>query len=194
MKKNKRTRQEDRFAKIARLGEVVFNVKDLANLWQIKNLNTFHTTLKRYTQKKLLFRIYRGFYSIKPLDQIDPVILGIKALRKFSYVSTESVLFQTGIIQQNVYGITFISSISKKFSIGDNNYYCRKLKDEYLYQTIGIIEKNGIKIATTERAIADLLYFNPKVYFDAEKIIDWKKVKKIQKEIGYSLTPERYKN
>lgn len=193
MKKDKRTRQEDRFAKIARLGEVVFNVKDLANLWQIKNPNTFHTTLKRYTQKKLLFRIYRGFYSIKPLNQIDPVILGMKALRKFAYISTETVLFQTGIIQQNIHGITFISSVSKKFSIGDNNYYCRELKDEYLYQTIGIIEKNGIKTATVERAIADLLYFNPKVYFDAERLIDWKKVKKIQKQVGYFLTPERYK-
>lgn len=193
MKRNKRTRQEDRFAKIARLGETVYHAKDLASLWQIKNSNTLYTLLKRYSQKRLLFRIYKGFYSIKPACQIDSALLGAKALHRFAYISTETVLFQEGIIQQNIHGITFVSSVSKKFSIGDYNYYSRKLKDEYLYQTAGIIEKNGVKKATVERAAADLLYFNPKAHFDSEKLIDWKKIKKIQKEIGFPLTPERYK-
>lgn len=193
MKIDRRTRQEDRFAKIARLGEVVYHAKDLASLWQIKNSNTLYTLLKRYSQKGLLFRIYKGLYSIKPANQIDPALLGAKSLHRFCYISTETVLFQEGIIQQNVHGITYISSLSKKFSIGDNNYYSRRLKDEYLYQAAGIIEINGFKKATVERAAADLLYFNPKAYFDREKLIDWKKVKAMQKEIGFPLTPERYK-
>jgi len=187
-----RIRQEDRFAKIARLGESVFHVQDLASLWQIKNPSTLYMLLNRYAKKGLLFRIYKGFYSIKPIEQIDPVKLGIKALHSFAYVSNETVLARAGIIQQNIYGITFVSSQSKKFSIGDNCYYSRKLKDQYLYQSAGIINENGIKTATIERAVADLLYFNSKVYFDAARLIDWKKVKQIQKEIGYSLTPERY--
>lgn len=193
-KLDKRARQENRFAQIAKIGEKVFHTKDLANLWQIKNQNTLYTTFKRYVQKGLLFRIYKGFYSIKPPDQLDPLMLGVKALHQFAYVSTETVLADAGIIQQNINFITLISEQSKKFSIPgtQNHYYSRKLNDRYLYQAAGIIEKNGIKIATPERAVADLLYFNPKAYFDANQLVNWKKVKKIQQEVGYPLTPERY--
>lgn len=190
--KKTRIRQEDRFAKIARLSELVFHAQDLASLWQIKNPGALHMLLSRYVKKGLLFRIYKGFYSIKPIEQIDPVMLGLKALHGFAYVSTETVLVQAGIIQQNIHGTTFVSARSKKFSIGDNHYYSRKLKDSYLFQSAGIIDERGIKTATTERAVADLLYFNSKAYFDGEKLIDWKKIKQLQKEIGYPLTLERY--
>jgi len=192
---NKKGRQENRFAQIAKLGETVFHTKDLANLWQIKNPNTLYTTIKRYVQKGLLFRIYKGFYSIKPINQLDPIMLGVKSLHQFTYVSTETVLSQFGIIQQNINFITLVSSQSKKFSIPEiqNYYYSRKLKDKYLYQSVGIIEKNGIKTANIERAVADLLYFNPNAYFDADKLINWEKVKKIQRQIGYPLTPEHYR-
>ena len=192
IKIKKIARQEDRFAKIARLVETVFHTKDLANLWQIKNQNTLYTTIKRYIKKGLLFKIYKGFYSIKPIEEINPLLLGLKSLHKFAYVSAETVLSQEGIIQQSISQITLISSQSVKFSIGDYDYYSRKLDDKYLYNTIGIADKNGIKTATVERAVADLLYFNPKIYFDGERLIDWRKVKKIQRKIGYPLTLDRF--
>ena len=178
----------DRFAKIARLGEVVFHTNDLANLWQIENKNTLYTTIKRYIKKGLLFRIYKGFYAIKPVDEIDPLLVGVKALHKFAYISAETVLSQEGIIQQNISQITLISSQSKKFSIGDYNYYSRKLDDKFLYNSVGIFNnKDNVKTASVERAVADLLYFNPKMYFDGERLIKWRKVKIIQKEIGYPI-------
>jgi len=181
-----------RFAELAKMGELVFHTKDLSNLWQIENPNTLHTTLTRYAKQKLLFRIFRGFYSLKPVEQINPLLLGVKALHTYAYVSGETVLAKSGIIQQNVSQITLISSKSKKFSIGDNQYYSRKLSDRFLYNPTGIIKQDGINTATTERAVADLLYFNPKYYFDAAYLIDWEKVKDIQKRIGYPLTPQHY--
>lgn len=81
--------------------------------------------------------------------------------------------------------ITLISSVSKNFSIGDNFYICRKLNNKFLFNPIGIELKDGFYQASIERAIADLLYFNPHYFFDGEKMINWKKVKKIQREIGY---------
>lgn len=183
-----------RFAKIAVLNEAIFHIDDLANLWGIKNENTLHTTLKRYVKQGLLFRIYRGFYSIKPVDKLDPYLLGLKAIYGHGYISTETVLISSGIIQQSIGEITLISSKSIRFSIGGNNYRSRMLADKYLYNPAGIKEKNGIKIASMERAIADLLYFNPKTYFDAGNLINWKKVKKIQKEIGYDFTKQKRRN
>ncbi|MEA2064811.1 MAG: hypothetical protein U9O66_00750 [Patescibacteria group bacterium] len=182
----------NRFAQIARLGNVIFHTKDLANLWQIKDANTLYTTLTRYNKQRLLFRIHKGFYSIKPINQLDPLLLGTKALHSFSYVSAETVLAEQGIIFQSSNKITLISAKSKKFRIGDNNYYSRKLSDRFLFNSVGIKNNNGVKIASIERAVADLLYFNSKAYFDNSKKINWKKVKKIQKEIGYPLTSNRY--
>lgn len=193
VKLNKNLPKSDRFAQIARIGEVVFHAKDLASLWQIKNPNTLYTTVKRYIKKGSLFRIYKGFYSIKPVEQIAPFLLGVKALHEFAYISTEIVLFNAGIIQQSISAITLVSSKSKKFSIGDNQFISRKLDEKYLFNPVGVSEKSGIKMASIERAIADLLYFNTKAHFDGDKLIDWKKVKKLQKEIGYPLTADRYK-
>jgi len=184
--KNKKNRNKDsRFSQIARLGEDIFHTKDLANLWQIKSPNTLYTTLKRYVQKGWIFRIYNGLYSIKPPEQLNPWQLGIGALRCYAYIGAETILAQSGIIQQEIKEITIISSVSRRFSVGSHRYYSRQLKDEYLFNDAGIKNENGFKIATIERAIADILYFNPNAYFDAHERINWKKVKKIQKEIGY---------
>ncbi len=175
--------KDSRFSLIARLGEDIFYAKDLANLWQIKDANTLYTTLKRYAQKGWLVRIYKGLYSVKPLERLNPLELGVKALHRYAYVSAETVLAQAGFIQQAIKEITLISSISKRFSIHGNDYYSRRLKDEYLFNDAGVKNANGLRIATAERAVADLLYFNPRAFFDAREMIDWKKVKEIQKYV-----------
>jgi hypothetical protein len=90
-------------------------------------------------------------------------------------------------MQQQINYITLVSNVSKRFTIGDHDYYCRKLNDKFLFNDLGIYQKGDILWAQTERAIADLLYFNPKIYLDTWNtgLIDWKKVKKIQQNIGY---------
>ncbi|OGI34273.1 MAG: hypothetical protein A2259_04395 [Candidatus Moranbacteria bacterium RIFOXYA2_FULL_43_15] len=179
-----------RFAQLAAMGEVVFHGSDLAALWQITNKNTLYTTLKRYTQQNLLYRLWQGMYALKPATQIDPLFLGIKAMHTYAYISTETVLFNSGIITQRPSAITLISLTSRRFVLAGTEYSCRKLADEYLYQSEGIIEKNGVREASPERAVADLLYYNPHSYFDAP--INWKEVRRIQKTVGFPLTPDRY--
>lgn len=173
---------------LAALGEVVFHVHDLANLWDISDKNTLHTTLKRYSQQGLIHRIFRGLYAIKQIDRVDPFLLGVRAAGEFSYVSTETVLANEGIILQNIQQVTLVAAKSKKFSIVGSDFKVRQLADMFLFNPVGIVERNGMRIATVERAVADLLYFNPKAYFDASQLIDWKKIQIIQKEIGYPLT------
>jgi len=181
-----------RFAMLARLGEVVFRVEDLANLWQITSKNNLHTTLKRYCQQGLVFRIFRGLYAIKPISSIDPVLLGLRAAGEFTYLSTESILAKEGIIQQSISQITIVGQKSQRFAILQNEFRVRQLADNFLFNPAGIVEKDGIRIATMERAVADLLYFNPKAFFDGAKNIDWKKIRKIQAEIGYPITSKKY--
>ena len=182
----------DRMARLARLGQVIVHASDLSNLWKIKNSNTLYTTLRRYAQKGLLFRVYKGMYALKPLDELDPLLLGVKALRRFAYVSTETVLAQHGVIMQKMFAITLVSDISKRFSIGSHHYVCRKFNEKFLYNPAGVGIDSGIKTATTARAVADLLYVNPRAYLDGAQFIDWQSVRRVQRAVGYPLTSHQY--
>jgi len=174
-----------RFRDLAILGEDVFHTRDLANLWEIRDKNTLHTALKRYTRMGLLRRIYRGFYSLKPVEDIDPWVLGIKAIHDYAYIGAETILFNEGIINQPPSYITVISGQSKRYSIGLNNYYSRKMNEIYLYNPDGLLKKNGVMVSTVSRAVADMIYFNSKYYFDNDKLINWPEVKRLQKSLGY---------
>lgn len=185
----RKQRATNRFAEVAKLGELVFHTDDLANLWHITNSNTLYTTIKRYVAQGLLFRIHKGFYSVKPPGAIDPLLLGLKALHRYAYVSTETILALHGVIQQEVPAVTLISDITKRFSVAGNQYYTRALADHFLYNPCGILEQDhGVRKASLERAVADLLYFNRYAHLDAARRIDWKKVRMMQQDIGYPAT------
>ncbi|PIZ76553.1 hypothetical protein COY05_00750 [Candidatus Peregrinibacteria bacterium CG_4_10_14_0_2_um_filter_38_24] len=182
----------NRIAILARQPEQIFHSQDLGRLWNINNPNTLNTLLKRYKQKGLLFRIYKGLYSLLLPDKLDPLLLGIKALHGYSYVSTETILIEEGLITQMDYQYTFISNSSRNFQIGQRRFRSRKLQDKYLYNPAGIIEKNGILMASPLRALADLFYFNPNAYLDGSKMIDFKELNKLEKAIGYPITKNHH--
>lgn len=182
----------DRIAALARLGQEIVHTRDLANLWHIKDRNTLYTALTRYVKRGILFRLQKGMYALKPMPELDPWVLGIKTLHRFGYISTETMLAEHGIIAQKISSITLISNISTRFSFGSQQYLSRKLNDAFLYNPAGIIEQKGVKIATISRAVADLLYFNPRAYFDGAHLIDWDAVRRIQYEMGYPATPKFY--
>jgi predicted transcriptional regulator of viral defense system len=172
--------KQNRFLSIAKLGVPIFSINDLAKIWGINNRNTLSTSLKRYVDDGLIFRLYRGLYSIKPVSELDPIFLGACAINNYSYLSGETVLAKQGIIFQQVAYFTYISEKTKRFKIGDYQYYCRQLKAKFLYNDIGVNKNGKVNIATVERAVADILYFNPRYHFDNPEIIDWVEVKKIQ--------------
>ena len=174
-----------RLSELIQLDRKVYHSNDLAILWDIPNKNTLYTTIKRYVQKGLLIPIYKGLYSTVPLSQLNPLELGKAIIHRYTYLSTESVLAQAGIIAQTTYAYTFVSSLSKKVTVDSISFRFRKLKDEYLYNPVGIINQSGNFVATTERAVADMLYFNPRYHFDFPENIDFEKVKRIQEDVGY---------
>ncbi|OQX70849.1 hypothetical protein B6D52_03320 [Candidatus Parcubacteria bacterium 4484_255] len=180
-----RQNRDEKIKKLLQDSRKLYHIQDLAVLWGIENPNTLYTTVKRYLKRGLLSRVYKGFYSTKPLNEIDAVVLGLSALRAYGYLSTETVLAQSGIIFQQVHQITLVSDRNRHFEIGGQKFLVRKMKPDYLYNEVGIIASGLDKRATLERAVADMLYFNPKYHFDAGATIDWNKVKLIQTKIGY---------
>ncbi len=178
-------KKDDKIRLLLRDGRDFYHTQDLAVLWGISNSNTLYTNIKRYTQRGILNNLFKGFYSIKPLDEIDPVALGLASLRSYGYLSTESVLAENGIIFQEIKYVTLISDVSRRLRIGNHDFLIRKMKDEYLYNDVGIIVGKKTRKASLERAVADMLYLNSNYYFDAPDSVNWEKVEEIKKAVGY---------
>lgn len=163
----------------------IYHTRDIALLWGITNANTLYTTITRYIDQGIFYPIYKGLYATVPIDQLDPYLLGASVIHAYTYVSTETVFSREGYIVQSVPITTFVSSVSKKFSLGGHDYVCRKLADRFLMNSSGISEHDGVFWANPERAVADMIYFNKHYFFDGSVRIHWKTVKIIQKEVGY---------
>lgn len=175
---------------LANTEQPLFHTDDLAVLLGIRNTNTLRVTAHRLVRAGILHRIHRGLYSILPPEKIDPVLLGSASLHRYAYVTTESVLRDEGLILQSVHVVTFVSGISRRFAVAGHRYVSRRLHERFLHNQEGILRTGGLFRATPERAIADMLYFDPVYHFDGP--VDWKKIRKLQENIGYPLTPHRY--
>ncbi len=163
----------------------LFHTRDLALLWGINNANTLYTAIKRYVKKEVLIPIHKGFYSTIPLNKIDPLELGLSSLHGFGYVSCEYILSLAGVIFQSQNYITLVSSVSKKFALAGHHFLVRRLKPAYLFNDAGLYTATGVTKASTERAVADLLYFNPSYHFDNKLPVNWAKMAQTQKAVGY---------
>lgn len=167
-------------------GRQFFHTSDLALLWGITNRRTLHVTISRYIKKGVLIPVYRGLYTVRPIASIDPRLLGLVVIHGYCYLSCERILSDEGIIPQQIHAFTYVSSKTKTVQVGDIVFRYRTLADRFLYHPAGIyVDATGVRLATVERAIADLLYFNPRYAIDTHDMIDWKAVKAIEKEVGY---------
>lgn len=156
----------DKLSSLLRSNQTLFHTQDLALLWGVENRNTLYTTIKRYVKKGILIQIIKGLYSKIPVNEIDKYALGSALIHRFCYLSCETVLANDGVINQQILPITFVSSISLKIEFNGDLYVYRKLKPEMLFSPDGVEKRDGYFMATKERAISDMLYFNPKYYFD----------------------------
>mgnify|MGYP001598808201 CR=1 FL=1 len=186
-KRNIRSRESsgERFSRLAAMGEQVFHTDDLANLWNIRNVSTLHMTLSRYVSQGFLHRVQKGLYSIKRPSDLNPYVVGLKALHGPAYISCETVLFEAGVINQPPRSISIVSGVSRRFTLVGHDYRSRKLTDAFLFNNAGVDTKDGARIADMPRAVADTLYFNSKKHFDVPSIIHWDAVRDIVSAIGY---------
>lgn len=173
-------------SKLLASGRTLFHTNDLALLWDITNRHTLHVAIHRYLKKGALIPVYRGLYATRPLESIDPRMIGVSIIHGYTYLSCERILADEGIIPQQIIGMTFVADKSRTITLGTMVYRYRSLQPRFLYHPAGIMtDATGIRVATVPRALADLLYFNPSYTLDMRESIDWKAVKTIQKEVGY---------
>ncbi|MBU0978750.1 MAG: type IV toxin-antitoxin system AbiEi family antitoxin domain-containing protein [Patescibacteria group bacterium] len=175
----------NRINELIKSGQTIFHTTDLAVLWHISNRNTLYTATQRAVKQGVLARIYKGLYTTGSLFQLDPFLLGQKAWHDFTYLSTETVLVQAGIIFQSMPYITFVAATTKKLLILGQEYRFRQMAPQFLHNRMGIDQKDGLFVASPERAVADLLYYNPSAFLDNRSLPDWDKIRSIQQQVGF---------
>ena len=145
----------------------LYHTQDLALLWGISDRNTLYTTVKRYIARGILISVHKGLYSTVEISKLNQVELAVAMVHDFAYVSCETILTRSGIITQEVSALTLVSRKSAKFKAGNISVLVRKMKDELLYNSNGIVRVGNIFEATAQRAMADMRYFAPNYHFDA---------------------------
>lgn len=171
--------------KLLKADRRLWHTQDLAVLWGVTNRNTLYTAIKRYVAKGILFPIHKGLYSTLPTSDLDPVEVGLAIWHRYAYVSCETILARCGLISQAVYPVTLVSSQPGKFAVSQHQFLVRQMTAKYLFQTAGIGPKGYVFEADCDRAVADMLYFDPQYHFDNSSQIDWDRVKQIQQKVGY---------
>jgi len=156
----------------------VFRLKDIALLTGETNFLSLNKKLNYHVKTGKLQNPRKGIYT---KSGYNPEEMACTIFAP-SYISLEYVLQKAGVLFRYDSRISIVCNLSRSIELENQTYFFRKIKGELLVNTEGIIRKeNQINIATPERAFLDLLYLNPKYYFD--------NLNPLNKELIFKLLP-----
>lgn len=153
----------------------VYRTSDIAMLFAQDNINFLSDRLNYYVHTDRLLNPRKGIYA---KDGFDPLELA-NILYTPSYISLEYVLQRSGIVFQYDSSYTSVSYLSRNIEINENIFNYRRIKENILMNTTGIIKNNNINMATPERAFLDILYLNKDFYVDNTKPLDKRLIESI---------------
>jgi predicted transcriptional regulator of viral defense system len=157
-------------AKIYQCQNTILTNKSLALIWQETNPNNLKAKIAYYVKQGVLIRLTRGVFAKDRHYNLKELANSIYAP---SYISFETVLREAGIIFQHYDTIFVASPWPKTITIDTHTITFRTLKETVLFNSTGIVNKDGYNIATPERAFLDMIYLFPNYYFDNLKSINW---------------------
>jgi len=168
--------EKDYLLDLMRSKNTIFTTKDVSLLWQEPDVNFVRKKLHRYIKSGKLYSVRKGVYAKD--KNYEKYELATKIFTP-SYISFETVLTKAGVVFQ-FYGQVFVASyLTREFTIDDQVYVLKKVKDTILTNQTGIDIKENYFIASPERAFLDVVYLNKEYHFDNLSSINWDKVDKI---------------
>lgn len=156
--------------------KTVFSIKDLVLIWQISKKNYLKTKIYRLVKSNQLIRIKSGIYAVDKNYDFNELA---NKLVSPSYISLQTVLAQEGVVFQFDQSIYSVSKISKNFTLDDKKFTYLKIKDNVLFNSLGIERGENYSIASKERAFLDTLYLEKDFYFDNLNGINWERCQEI---------------
>lgn len=157
---------------LLRLTQTVFSFNEISMIWGDTNQNTTISAVNYYVKTGQLFRIRKGFYAKD--NNYDSLELATKIYTP-SYISLQTVFRREGMIFQHYESIFVISYLTRTIKCDGKTIEIKKIKNEALTSTDGLINMGNYFIATKERAFLDMLYLFPHYGFDNLRSIDWDK-------------------
>lgn len=158
---------------LLRSPKTVFSTKDVALLWSEEKDQTVSGRLNKYVRAGKLVRVHHGIYAKdKNYNHFE------LATRIYtpSYISFETVLTRAGINFQ-YYGNVFVATyVTREIEVDNRKISFIRIKDYVLSNTTGIEHKDGVAMATKERAFLDRIYISKDYHFDNLNALDWDKV------------------
>ncbi|PIP57746.1 hypothetical protein COX03_01415 [Candidatus Woesebacteria bacterium CG22_combo_CG10-13_8_21_14_all_39_10] len=173
------------------LSNTVFTTREIAIILGENNLDKVKSRINYYVGKGILIQLRRGIFAKKTGYEI------LEAANKIftpSYISLETVLQREGVTFQDYSNTIFVISYqTREIKIENFRINFKKIKDEILTNSKGIITQDGYSIATVERAFLDALYLYKDYYFDNLDPIDWKKAEDLVDIYESIALEERFK-
>lgn len=140
--------------KLKEIGKSYYTLADLSKIYPGKK-DSLKVLLSRLTKKKKILRLKRDVYILpEKFSEIEKIANQIYFP---SYLSFESALSFFGVLSQIPYSLIFATLLkSKKITLLDTSIEYRQIKKELFF---GYFLKNGLYLASPEKALLDLLYF-----------------------------------
>jgi len=171
--------------------QTLFTVREIAQILNINNKESLYSFLKNSSANNDLTRVTRGIYSLS--NNFSKFELGNK-LRQPSYISLYSILQKEGVTFQNYDTIFLISNRAETINLEKQVYMYKKIKDNILFNPLGIKTENATAVATAERAICDLIYLGFDYYLDNLRQIDFTIIKELNSILYKSKKIEDFIN
>src|SRR3989338_1460320 len=159
-------------AKVYQSPLTIFTTVSLALIWDETNPDNLKSKIAWYVKKGALIRLTRGVFT-KDKEYNSKELAN--RIYTPSYVSFETVLREAGMIFQHYETVFVAAPYSREIKIGNTSIKFRKLKNEILFNSAGIINQSDYAVATPERAFLDMIYLFPKYYFYNFRPINWEK-------------------
>ncbi len=158
---------------LLRSTKTIFSSKDVALLWGEEDEKVIKRRLNKYVNASKLIRVRRGLYAKdKNYDHFEVAT----RINTPSYISFETILTREGINFQYYANIFVASYINREVEVDGQKITFVRMKDYVLSNTSGIEHKDGIAMATKERAFLDRIYVSKDYHFDNLDALNWDKV------------------
>ncbi|MFH1959646.1 MAG: hypothetical protein ABIJ22_04965 [Patescibacteria group bacterium] len=180
----------NKIAAIIKTGREVFAAQDLVVIWGYCDERKLYELIKYYVRREEIFVLARGLYAIKQYTEQelrgDPQLL-MKIANKLvpnSYVSLFTVLRQQGVISQYYDEVYCVASRSVIRRVMGVEFIYKQVKEEVLLNELGIVSQSGVRVASLERAVADMWYVYPKLNLENLERVNKKELRRIVKIYG----------
>lgn len=168
----------------------VFTLQSLMMLTECSDTKKLTKSLHYYAKKGKLLNPRKGVYAKLKYDEQEMAC----SLFRPSYISLEYVLGRAGVVFQWDDTVTNVSYLSREVDVDGKTYRFRKINPEIWVGMEGIEQRDGVAMATPEKAFLDTVYLSAgNCYFDNLRPLSVKKINELLPFFNSAKLNERVK-